>query len=284
MADFPHTQIGELSLPRLIAGTNWFMGFSHQTQSRNLLIKELMTRERVADIMTAFAEEGVDAVYGGGPGPNNDFYWDGVKDAEQRTGRKITRICIPTLKQKDGSMEVDHAARVLDAYKECGCDLCMPHQNTTDAMIDRQTRQIVEMDRYLAMIRERGMATGLSTHTPEAPIYADETGLDVDTYIQIYNGAGFLMQIEIDWVHRQIWKRKKPVITIKPLAGGRLMPLVGLGFVWATLRECDCVTVGTLTTDEAKECVELSRAILEKRAPKIDLQRTRSKESVDGKA
>ena len=35
---------------------------------------------------------------------------------------------------------------------------------------------------------------------------------------------------------------------------------------------------------EAKECIELSRAILEKRAPQIDLQRTRSKESVDGKA
>lgn len=29
---------------------------------------------------------------------------------------------------------------------------------------------------------------------PETPVIADETGADVETYIQIYNAAGFLMQ------------------------------------------------------------------------------------------
>ena len=46
------------------------------------------------------------------------------------------------------------------------------------------------------------MIPGLSTHMPETPIYADESGLDVDTYISIYNAMGFLMQIEVDWVQR----------------------------------------------------------------------------------
>jgi len=78
------------------------------------------------------------------------------------------------------------------------------------------------MDRVCKMIRDRGMVAGLSTHMPETPVYADESGLDVETYIQIYNAAGFLMQVEVDWVHRVIHEARKPVMTIKPMAAGRL--------------------------------------------------------------
>ena len=52
--------------------------------------------------------------------------------------------------------------------------------------------------------RERGMIPGLSTHMPESIIYADESGLDVDTYISIYNAMGFLMQVEVDWIAQVI--------------------------------------------------------------------------------
>ena len=98
--------------------------------------------------------------------------------------------------------------------------------------------------------------------------------------IQIYNAAGFLMQIEIGWVQRMIWGRKKPVITIKPLAAGRLEPLVGLAFVWATLRPIDMITVGCMTADGAREVIEISMALLEHRLPDLKLPETRSKASL----
>jgi hypothetical protein len=136
------------------------------------------------------------------------------------------------------------------------------------------------MDRYAAWIRERGMIPGLSTHMPEAIVYADEADLDVGTYIQIYNAIGFLMQVEVDWVHRIIWKAKKPVITIKPLAAGRLMPLVGLAYNWATLREKDMVCIGCFTPEEARECIDISLSQLERTGPAVELQVTRSKASL----
>jgi len=281
MSDFPRTTIGGRSLSRLAAGTNWFLGFSHQTQARSKHIKEIMTRERIAGILEVFLRNGIDAVFGGAPG--DQHLTDAIKDAEQRVGRSITRICIPTLMIKDGPEALDQTARRLDEFARMGTHICMPHQNSTDPLIDRRNRRITNMDVYLKMIRERGMIPGLSTHTPDAPIYADETGLDVETYVQIYNAAGFLMQIEVDWVHRQIWNRKKPVLTIKPLAAGRLQPLEGLAFAWATLRDCDVVTVGTQSADEAEEVIEISRALFERRAPRTELQRTRSKQSIDGK-
>ena len=41
MSDFPRTMVGGVSLPRLICGTNWMLGFSHTTKAKDELIKEL---------------------------------------------------------------------------------------------------------------------------------------------------------------------------------------------------------------------------------------------------
>jgi hypothetical protein len=120
------------------------------------------------------------------------------------------------------------------------------------------------------MIRECGMIPGLSAHMPELVVFSDLQGYDVETYIQIYNCAGFLMQVEIEYVHSVIWNAKKPVMTIKPMAAGRVSPFVGLTFAYSTLRECDMVTVGCLTPQEAVEDVEIARAALERRPPCLD--------------
>lgn len=281
MYEFPSTKIGDLSVARLVIGTNWFTGWSHRTKAKDKEIRETMTREKVADILEVYLRAGVNSILG--VTPEATHINDAVKDAQDRVGREIIMMGTPTFSIKPGQEALDEAARRMDQFAEMGVKICMPHQNRTDALMDRNQRKFVGIEVYLKMIRERGMVPGLSTHAPEAPRYADNMDLDVETYIQIYNAAGFLMQIEIDWVHRMIWNSKKPVIAIKPLAAGRLDPLVGLAFVWATLRERDMVSIGTYSVDEAHEIIELSHALLERRAPDYELQRTRSKDSVDGK-
>ena len=277
MNGFPRTSIEDLSVSRLMIGTNWFLGFSHTSKAKDRDIAETMTAGRIADIIVAFMDAGVDTLYGMRP---TTALVDGVAEAEQRTGKKCITIAIPTLPVDSGPDSMGEAERELDAHAELGVSVCMPHQCTTDAFVNRRTRSLDGIEPYLGMIRERGMIPGLSTHMPETPGYADSTGLDVATYVQIYNAAGFLMQIEIDWVQRSIWRARKPVITIKPLAAGRLPPLVGLAFAWSTIRKCDMVCVGTSTPYEAQEVVEFSLSVLQHRAPRVELQTTRSKESL----
>ncbi len=279
MSDFPRSRIEDLSVSRLIVGTNWFLGFTHTSAAKAKFIKETMGRSQIAAILQAFLAEGVDTLLGARP--EAEHLLAAIRDAEDRVGRPFTTIGTPGLKTDDSPESRDANARTLDAYAEIGVRICMPHQATTDAMVDRKSRSIPGMAERLAMIRQRGMLPGLSTHMPETVPFADRTGLDVATYIQIYNAAGFLMQVEADWVNRVIWDAAQPVISIKPLAAGRLLPIVGLGFVWATLRERDMVCIGTMTPDEAREVIELSRAILERRRPVLDLQATRSKESLE---
>jgi hypothetical protein len=281
MSEFPRTEIGGVSVSRLIIGSNWFLGFSHTSKAKDEFIKAHMSADRIADVLEVFLRAGVDTMFG--VRPEATHLQDAVKMAEDRVGRAIIGIATPHLNVGDAPEDFDETARIFDAHAELGATLCMPHQASTDALVDRRTRTIRNLDRYAPMIRQRGMIPGLSTHMPETPIYADESGADVETYIQIYNAAGFLMQIEVDWVHRMIWERKNPVITIKPLAAGRLLPLVGLAFSWATLRPIDCVAVGCMTPDEARECIDISLSILENRGSTVELQRTRSKASVESR-
>jgi len=277
VTQFPRTTVGGVSLPRMLIGTNWFLGYSHTSQAKDQFIKAFQSRERMAQILATFVEYGIDAVMG----PLSDHLEGAIRDAEQRTGRPIVRILTPGFGLVPGGPAQEEPEAVLDRTKKLNATFCMPHQVVTDALVDRRDRVIRDIGRYTKMIRDRGMIPGLSTHMPESVVFADSTGADVETYIQIYNAAGFLMQVEVDWVMRIIGNAKKPVMTIKPLAAGRLLPVVGLAFVWNTIRDQDMVTVGTTTPEEAREVIEISLDLLNRRMPDNELQRTRSKASLE---
>ncbi|HEQ72156.1 MAG TPA: hypothetical protein ENN69_06680 [Spirochaetia bacterium] len=281
MNSFPRTIVGGVSLPRLVIGTNWFLGYSHTSPAKDRFLKEYQTRERISAVIRTFLDHDIDAVLG----PLNDHLDAAVRDAEQQSGRKVIRIYTPGFDLVPGVHTGPNAGspeKIFDRCAAVGATFCFPHQCVVDALIDRRAGVIRDWDRYAVLIRERGMIPGLSTHMPEAVVYADRAGADVETYLQLYNAAGFLMQMEADWVMKVIREAKKPVITIKPLAAGRLLPVVGLAFVWSTIRPVDLVTIGTSTPDEAKECIELSVELLAKRVPAPDLQTTRSKKTLSG--
>ena len=278
---FPRTTVGGVSLPRLLIGTNWFLGYSHTSLAKDRFIQEYQSRERITNIICTFLEYGVDAVMG----PSHPMLDEAICEAEQHSGKRVIRIYTPGCDLAPGASSGPNpgmsAEQVFDQCAAFGATFCMPHQCITDALLDRRAGIIRDLDIYTKMIRQRGMIPGLSTHMPETIVYADRQNADVETYIQLYNAAGFLLQVETDWVMRIIQNAKKPVMTIKPLAAGRILPPVGFAFVWSTIRDCDMVTIGTTTPDEAREAVEISLALLEKRIPDVELQKTRSKKTLE---
>ena len=266
---FPRTTVGGVSLSRMIIGTNWMLGWSHTSGAADALIARAgRNPEAIAAVVGAFLERGVDAVMGiFGESP---VLGDGVKMAEDRVGRGVVRIDTPIVDVGDSAEARRRAAAALDRSRASGAAFCMPHHTAVEQLVDKGRQLIHRLPDYLSMIRDRGMVPGLSAHMPEVVVYADANGYDVETYIQIYNCTGFLMQVEIEYIHRVIWSAKKPVMTIKPMAAGRVSPFVGLSFSWATIRPCDLVAVGCLTPEEAVEDVEISQAAIERRRPDIE--------------
>ena len=62
MSDFPRTQVEDVSLPRLLIGTNWFLGYSHTSKAKDKFIEEEIGSGKVADILEVFLAAGVDAI------------------------------------------------------------------------------------------------------------------------------------------------------------------------------------------------------------------------------
>lgn len=286
MSAFPRTTVGGLSLSRMIIGTNWFLGFSHTSAAKDAYIKEQVAKpEWIASILEVFYRAGVDTIMGMVETPP---LLEALKIAEDRTGVKAIVIATPHLLVNpltpSQGFDMGVVERIVAHQAESGAAFCMPHQCTTDAMVDRCTREIRQMAPVCKMIRDYGMRPGLSTHMPESIIYADETNLDVDSYIQLYNSMGFLMQVEVDWIASVIRNAHKPVMTIKPMAAGQLRPFQALNFVWNTIRPQDMVTVGTLSPGEAQELIDISMQILAGQEVNIKLQETRSKASLKARA
>jgi hypothetical protein len=279
---FPRTTVGGVSVSRMIIGTNWFLGWSHTTLAKDKFIQSYVKdRKRMADIIEVFFRAGVDTIMGL---IQADPLADAIKEAEDRTGVKGIIVTTPGLPFKAETaargFDLGEVEKIVELHARYGSTFFLPHQGTTDAMVDRCTRQVRHMGPVCNLIRQYKMIPGLSTHMPETIVYADESGLDVDTYISLYNSMGFLMQVEVDWIAQIIRNSKKPVMTIKPMAAGQLRPFQALNFVWNTLRPQDMVTVGTMTPHEAEELIEISMGILERRDAHVSLQETRSKSSV----
>ena len=202
---------------------------------------------------------------------DNPVLGDGVKMAEDRVGRKVMRIDTPIVDVADTAEARRSAEAAFDRTRALGRRILHAPPHLGRAARGQGARSCIHrLPDYLSMIRDRGMVPGLSAHMPEVVVYADANGYDVETYIQLYNCTGFLMQVEIEYIHRVIWSAKKPVMTIKPMAAGRVSPFVGLSFSWATIRPCDLVAVGCLTPEEAVEDVEISLAAIERRRPDIE--------------
>ena len=268
----------------MIIGTNWFLGYTHCTDAKSRSVERIVTNVKsVADIIEVFFKAGVDTIM---CPHTKTCIPDAIREAEQRTGVKAVIVSTPSFSTNprtpfDG-FDLGEAARILDAEAAKGVAICMPHTSTTDVMVDKCTREVRRMDSLCRMIRERGMIPGLSTHIPESVVFADESGLDVETYIQPFNLMGYLMQLEVDWVGRIIQNAKKPVMTIKTMAAGQIRPYQALTFTWNAIRDIDMVTVGTMAPEEAKELVDLSLEILSHQPSSAKLQKTRSKATVLG--
>ena len=269
MEQFPRTVVGGVSVSRMLIGTNWLLGWSHRSSAADHQIKRRYADGKNAwPMLKAFLDHGVDTMMG--PMQQEPVMQEAVRYAQEKSGKRIIVIDTPVIDVDDNPIAREHARQTIRRSKQFGAAFCLVHHSSAEQLVNKNKHEISRLSDYTQMIREEGMIPGLSAHMPELILYSDENGYDVETYIQIYNCMGFLMQVEIETVAQIIHSAKKPVMTIKPMAAGRTTPFVGLNFVWNTIRPRDMVTVGCTDAEEALEDIEISLAALERRLPQVE--------------
>jgi hypothetical protein len=253
----------------MLIGSNWLAGWSHRSVASDERIKRHHSApDTITPLLEVFAENGIDAIMG--PFSRVPTIAEAVSRSEHNLGRQIIRIDTPIINVDDNADARREAYATLKKSKELGATFSMIHHSSAEQLVNRNKGTIDRLDDYTAMIRELGVIPGVTAHMPEIIVYSDANGYDVETYVQIYNCLGFLMQVEVETVASIINNAKKPVMSIKTMAAGRVTPYIGLNFAWATLRECDMVTAGCFDEHEAAEVIEISRAALERRFPNLE--------------
>jgi len=266
---FPRTTVAGVSLPRLLIGTNWMFGWSHTGNAADKFIKEKHSSiDATIRLFNAFLNYGIDAVMG--PFSSHPECADVIKRVEDGTGKKIIRIDTPHINVDDSQVARKEAEVVFKNSANLGCAICLIHHASCEQLVNKNKKTIERISDYTDMIRQAGIIPGLSAHMPEIIQYSDDNNYDVETYIQIFNCLGFLMQVEVESIIKIIHEAKKPVMTIKPMAAGRVTPYIGLTFNWNVLRQQDMVTVGCLSEHEVHEDVEISLAAFERRLPNLE--------------
>lgn len=269
MQEFPRTTVGGVSLSRMLIGTNWLLGWSHTSASADAQIKRRYdSAQAFKPVLEAYLRHGVDSIMA--PFGASPELMEAIRDTEQKMGREILLIDTPTLNVDDNPQACREAEQTVKESAKRGAKFCLLHHSCAEQLVDKNKGVIRRLDDYTKMIRDAGMIPGLSAHMPELIVYSDANGYDVETYIQIFNCMGFLMQVEIETVASIIQNAKKPVMTIKSMAAGRCSPYVGLTFSWNAIREKDMVTVGAFDPQEAEEDIEISLAAIEHRFPDLE--------------
>ena len=269
MTQFPRTEVGGVSLPRMLIGTNWLLGYSHTGPAADDMIKNRHSNpENVAAVLDAYMEYGIDAIMGPSFDESTPLR-QGMHLTEERFGKKLIQIVTPGINVDNNNAARAEAEATIAKCAKDGATFCLIHHASAEQLVNKNTQTIDRLPDYLDMIRQHGMIPGLSAHMPELVQYSDKNGYDVETYIQLYNCMGFMMQIEVEGVNGVIWNAKKPVMTIKSMAAGRCTPFVGLTFNYSTIRPCDMVTLGAFTPDEVHEDVEIALAAIERRRPTL---------------
>nr|AGS52154.1 hypothetical protein [uncultured bacterium contig00049] len=276
---FPRTTVAGVSLPRLLIGTNWIFGWSHKGHAADVFIKEQhSTTEATLAIVGAFLQYDIDAIMG--PFSTHPDCWNKIKAIQDKTGKNLILIDTPILNMDDNAGARKEAETVIKNSAQIGSRFCLIHHSCCEQLVNKNKRTLDRLGDYTGMIRSAGLIPGLSAHMPEIIQYTDLNGYDVETYIQIFNCLGFLMQVEIESVIRIIHEAKKPVMTIKPMAAGRVTPYVGLTFNWNALRPVDMITMGCINEHEVHENVEISFAALERRLPDLEGRSSPAKTSI----
>ncbi|MDR1440447.1 MAG: hypothetical protein LBJ10_10790 [Clostridiales bacterium] len=266
---FPRTDVAGVSLSRMIIGTNWLLGYSHTSPSADARIRQAYASPQdFFPMFEAFMQHGVDTIMG--PIGAMPLIIGAIEHAKQKLGRDIVIVDTPVINVSDSAQARREAEATIQRGAAAGAKFSLLHHSSVEQLVNKNLGTIERLPDYTQMVRDAGLIPGLSAHMPELVVYSDANGYDVQTYIQIYNCMGFMMQVEIETVSGIIHSAKKPVMTIKPMAAGRVTPYVGLSFAWHTIRPCDMVTVGCFTPDEAHEDVEISLAALEGRFPNLE--------------
>ena len=216
----PTMQIGNVTVTRLIVGSNPFTGKSHLTPDVDADMKGYFTREQAFSMLRRCEEAGINAVQSRGSMPIMELI-----GAYRASGGNLRWLATSGKSLTTFDEELDAMmARQPDA-------ICI-HGELADELY--MTGMLDRLEGLLDKIRRKNIPCGICAHFPEVLAWAEEKGLQPDYYMaSLYNlsqpdrshdvnptGERF-EDSDIPKMYEVIRSLSAPTIALKILGAGR---------------------------------------------------------------
>ena len=256
----PRMKLGDLSVSRLIVGTNPFVGKSHLNAALNGEMKAYFTEEQVYATLRRCEEAGITAVQSRGSRPVMDLI-----DRFRRAGGKLDWIATSS------KNFITFDEELAESLKYRPSALCI-HGELSDELW--MTGNIGKLPGLLEKLRTAGLPAGICSHFPEVLLWAEEHKLAPDFYMaSVYNllqpdrshdvvptGERF-ERSDVPKMYEAIRAVSAPCIALKILGAGRRCGMqddVRAAFdeAFASMKKGDGVLVGMWDKNEEQPALD----------------------------
>jgi hypothetical protein len=254
--------IKNLSVSRLVLGSNPFSGFSHQSPQVDWDMRHYFTNTRIIQILFQAEALGINTIIA-----RSDFHVMRMLLEYRDQGGRLqwfAQTC-----PEVGS----HEAGILRAVSY-GAKACHLHGGVMDHAFAQG--KLDDIPAALDLIREKGMLAGIAAHNPRVIEWAEQH-LDVDYYLACYynptkrdehaahnpDEEEHYLEEDRQEMTTLIQRLSKPVVHYKIMAAGRNDPAEAFAFAASKMRENDVVCVGVYPKDKSDMLAEDARLLEE---------------------
>ncbi len=266
---YPMIQLEHLKLSKIVCGTNQFLGITHRSNPFEIWDHKRRYREpsTVAKYLIHLKRaHGVNCIISS---PRMKIY-NAIQIAEKETGEKIHWLCTPSVRNTVKGLEQDLFKQIIWCANH-DVSVCMPHRIYTDMAMDMERHVIggltyegkdvkfkgrwipvktirdeckIPYPEVAGFIRDKGMIPGLSTHYIEAIESVEKNKYDAPLIIQPLNKLGFESNTDPKTLSKKIQSTKYQILSIKPMAAGRIPPQEAFEFCLKRIKQNDFMAMG----------------------------------------
>ncbi len=255
----PKITLENIKLSKIVCGTNQFVGITHRGNPLDMLAHLIRFKEvkTIAKFMIYLNQEhGINCTISS----PRDKVFKAINITEKETGERFHWICSPSKRKTAKNIEPD-LIKQINWCADHNVSVCITHRSYTDNALDKEKLVIggnknTDFQPYpeiSALIRDKDMIPGLSTHYFESIKAVEKNNYDAKLIVQPLNKKGFQSNTTPEHLIKVIQETKLNIINIKPMAAGRIKPREGISFCLNNIKENDLLAVGF---GKFKYCVE----------------------------
>ena len=245
----PEVSVENLTLSKIVCGTNQFVGITHRWNPIDMLmhLRRFKDPGVVAKFMIyLFQELGINCTISS---PRDKVY-EAIKITEKEIGERFHWICSPSRRKTAKDLPPD-VYKQIDWCVERDVSVCLMQRGYVDKAIDTENLVIggdipehPPYEEISAYIRDKGMIPGMSSHLHETIKAIEKNNYDVPLLVMPYNKIGYLANTDINNLIKFVHGFKGQFLAIKPMAAGRVPPKEGIHFTLDNIRENDLMSLG----------------------------------------